>query len=326
VQASERLVLPVATPHAHYVSFPTEHAHHLGDRPERLLGEADFVLVLDTDVPWCPLDAGPPPSCAIVEVGADPLHAAIPVRSHRADVVIQSGIASFLEDLLAMAPAPDAALARRRGAWIASRRAAKAAASAVAGAGAAPTPALVARALGDVLDDDTVLVNELSLPVEEIAFSVPGSYYRSGSASGLGWAIGCALGIKLCSPAKKVVSVVGDGVYYLANPLAAHWIEAAYALPTLTVVLNNGVMGSIRNAVDDFYPRAGAGAAARPLTSLEPALPFHEVMRALGGHGEVVDDAGGLTEALARCQAAVGRGTPALLNVLLDGSVRCACP
>lgn len=309
---SERLLIPVATPHAHYLCLPSDHPHHLGDRPERLLQLADLVLVLDTDVPWCPLAAGPPAGAAVVEVGADPLHAAIPVRSHRADIVIHSGLAAFLTDLLALASRPEPELAAQRRAWIAAQSG--------NGAAAELGPALdgrqVARALGELLDQETVLINELSLPAAELPLRTPGSYYRAGSASALGWGLGCALGIKLAAPRKKVISVVGDGVYYLSNPLAAHWIEAAYKLPTLTVVLNNGGLGSISSAVADFYPRPGP-AGKPPLTSLEPRLPFAAVMTALGGYGETVTRAEQLAGALGRGARAVSGGRPALLDVLL---------
>lgn len=316
---SERLVIPVSTPHAHYLCFPTDHPHHLGDRPERLLKSADFVLVLDTDVPWCPLAAGPLPGTPVVEVGADPLHAAIPVRSHRADVVIHSGLAAFLTDLLASTVPPEPALRERRKAWIAAQREPRT--TALDEANAALTTTQVARALASIVDEKTVLVNELSLPVADLPLRTPGSYYRAGSASALGWGLGCSLGIKLAAPHKKVVSVVGDGVYYLGNPLAAHWIEAAYKVPTLTIVLNNGGLGSISSAVADFYPRAPGDTLDKPkppLTSLEPCLPFEQVMTALGGYGEAVTRTNELLSALARGVEAVSHGRPALLNVLLD--------
>lgn len=313
---SERLTIPVATPHAHYLCFPADHPHYLGDRPERLLKLADFVLVLDTDVPWCPLGAGPLASTPVVEVGADPLHAAIPVRSHRADVVLHSGIAAFLTDLLAHTVPPDPSLAAKRQAWIAAQREPPGAAASQVQVEALDA-AFVARALAEVFDEDTVLVNELSLPAAGLPLRAPGSYYRAGSASALGWALGCSLGIKLAAPRKKVVSVVGDGVYYLCNPLAAHWIEAAYSAPTLTLVLNNGGLGSISSAVDDFYPRADA-ARKRPLTSLEPRLQFEKVMTALGGYGEAVTLASELRSALGRGTGAVSRGEAALLNIFLQ--------
>lgn len=83
-EAAERHGFGVLTPDDFYMSFPPAHAQHLGFRNDRALRETDFVLVLDTEVPWYPLANGP--QALTVHVSADPLVQNIPLRSHRGDV------------------------------------------------------------------------------------------------------------------------------------------------------------------------------------------------------------------------------------------------
>lgn len=126
------------------------------------------------------------------------------------------------------------------------------------------------------------IFNELSLPAEQISFNSPGSYFRSGSASALGWAMGAAVGFKAAQPASLPVAVVGDGVYYLSNPLAAHWLAQKH--PTLTIVLNNQGMKSVH---------------ANPhFTDLSPTFDFGAISRAAGGFGAKVSAATEFDQAL----------------------------
>ena len=49
---------------------------------------------------------------------------------------------------------------------------------------------------------------------------------------------------------------------------------------------------------------------------------YDEIARALGGHGELVEQPGDIRPALERAAAAVADGKPALVNVVTDWSAR----
>lgn len=310
--------LAVAAPNAHYMSLPADHPCLIGPDAESALAEADFVLVLDVDVPWCPLEKGPGRGAKVVSAGPDPLFGRIPMRSHRSDLALTASPRSVLEGLLARlsGKAP-----RARATWVAARRAAfergLAARRKTALASRVLTEDFVAVRLSERLNN-AVIFNELSLNGELLRPSEPGSYFRSGSASGLGWGFGAALGHALAEPRKTTIAVLGDGAYYLSNPAAAHWAARAHGLPVVVVVLNNGGMPSLRAPVDRFYPGGAAAKSGRyAFTDLRPAGDFAALAEAFGGKGLTVRRPAELGPALDSALKASRQGRHALVDVRL---------
>ena len=132
----------------------------------------------------------------------------------------------------------------------------------------------------------------------------------------MGWGFPAALGIKLASPEKQVVALLGDGAYMFSNPTACHLIAQTQKLPLLTVIYNNALYGAVRRATLDMY---GTGVAAEDDGRLLAELPnpaFEKLVEAHGGHGEVVEHPAALPAALKRAMAAVRGGQQALVNVI----------
>ncbi|MCA9672285.1 MAG: cyclic nucleotide-binding domain-containing protein, partial [Myxococcales bacterium] len=205
--------------------------------------------------------------------------------------------------------ADDAAAARRREAG-----------EALEGDGT-PRPASVGIALHGLWDARCTLINELHLPPDALPLMAPGSYFRTGSASGLGWGIGVGLGIRMAAPERTVIAVVGDGAFLFGNPLVVLWQSLAGELPLLLVVLDNSGMASIRAQVRKAYPD---GAAVRRddfvFTDLSPSLDLAAVARAAGARGETVERASELEGALRRGLDAVRSGHAALVHVKLGAT------
>lgn len=247
---SDRHGLAVVTPDDFYMSFPHNHPNHLGFRHSSALREADLVIVLDTEVPWYPLENGPRDDAQVIHVGSDPLFQSIPIRSHRGDSFVRSDPRQFL---LALDHArPKEALVVGRNSWIQlkkidSRKSPRTLADGLDAQG-------VSSVLSEILDKNTTLINELGLVPETLACQYPGQYFRSGSASPLGWGVGCGLGIALGKPEQTIIVCVGDGVFYFSPVLAALTFAAEKKIAFLLVVLNNGGMRSIAGAAQEFYP------------------------------------------------------------------------
>jgi acetolactate synthase-1/2/3 large subunit len=159
----------------------------------------------------------------------------------------------------------------------------------------------VSRAIGDVLDDRTIVVNEYDLDATQCTFTRPGTYFAAPPSGGLGWGLGAALGAKLASPDRDVICCVGDGAYIFGSPTASHFVSRAYNLPVLFVVFNNRTWNAVKRAVQT-YARDGWAVRtdAMPLTALEPAPDYEMLCRASGGHGEKVEDPAALPDALRR--------------------------
>jgi acetolactate synthase-1/2/3 large subunit len=198
---------------------------------------------------------------------------------------------------------------RRRQAW-------EAAATAQAGKSTIGF-AWVARCIEEILDDDTVLVNEYPLDRRHTAFTRPGSYFASPHSSGLGFGFGAALGLKLADPAKTVIATLGDGAYFFAEPLSCHFVQRAHRLPLLTVIFNNQRWEAVKSAALGLHPEGWAKSTGHfPLTELTPSPRFEEVVKAFDGHGERVETPAEVGPALKRGLAAVREGRQALLNIL----------
>jgi acetolactate synthase I/II/III large subunit len=309
--------------HTH-LNFPQDHPLHGGFDASPYFGRADAIVVVESDVPWFPSGAHPRPETKLIHVASDPLFSRYPVRGFEADVALAGQprlTLHALADAVRTMVEPSVTAERRRRAeeehgrlreeWAGRARAA-----------ATQSPiemAWVSKCVGDVIDDQTIVVNEYDLDASQACFTVPGSYFASSPAGGLGWGLGAALGAKLAAPEKTVITCVGDGAYMFGAPTAAHWVSRAYNLPTLTVIFNNRVWNAVKRSVHSFAKDGWAARSAQmPLTELDPPPDYELVCQASGGWAEKVEDPKALPDALARALKVVQQEKrQALLNVIV---------
>ncbi len=313
VRFAETLGAPVFDQFHTYVNFPQDHPLHAGFEPldgrfepAAHLSEADVILVLESDVPWFPQLNRPKPEARVIHVAVDPLFSRYPVRGFPADLALAGTprlTLAALADALAGRVDP-VAVAERRRRWTqaGARRREAALAKGQAARAEAPLNMLwVSRAIGDVLDDRTIVVNEYDLDPAQCTFTRPGTYFAAPPSGGLGWGLGAALGAKLASPERDVICCVGDGAYIFGSPTASHFVSRAYNLPVLFVVFNNRTWNAVKRAVQTYAPDGwGVRTDAMPLTALEPSPDYEMLCQASGGHGEKVEDPAALPDALRR--------------------------
>jgi acetolactate synthase-1/2/3 large subunit len=72
-----------------------------------------------------------------------------------------------------------------------------------------------------------------------------GTVYQPSSIGGMGYALPAAMGAKLTSPERDCVAVCGDGGF--AMTMNALFTAAQYKIPVVTVVLNNSVLGWVKD-------------------------------------------------------------------------------
>jgi acetolactate synthase-1/2/3 large subunit len=303
---AEALGAPVFDQFHTYVNFPQDHPLHGGFEAAPHLAEADAILVIESDVPWFPQMNRPKPETRVVHLGVDPLFSRYPVRGFPADLAL-AGTPRLALAALADAVArrvDKAAVAERRQRWTAAgaRRREAAAAKSRAVQGDTPIDMLaLSRAIGECVDDRTIVINEYDLDATQCTFTRPGTYFAAPPSGGLGWGLGAALGAKLAAPDHRVICCVGDGAYIFGSPTASHFVSRAYNLPVLFVVFNNRTWNAVKRAVQTY---ARDGWAVRtdsmPLTALEPSPDYEMICRASGGHGEKVEDPAALADALRR--------------------------
>jgi acetolactate synthase-1/2/3 large subunit len=167
--------------------------------------------------------------------------------------------------------------------------------------------------LMQVLDRDAVVVGDggdfVSYAGRVMETYEPGCWMDPGPFGCLGAGPGYAMAAKLARPDKQVCLLLGDGAFGFAglefDTLVRHGI------PAVGVMGNNGIWALEKHPMEAIY---GYSVAA----DLQPELRYDEVVKALGGHGELVRRPDELQPALER---AFGSGKPALVNVLTDPSV-----
>ena len=306
---AERFALPVISYRPRYVNISTDHPMHMGYEPGAYLPDADAILVLDCDVPWIPSLHKLNPDAKVIHLGADPLYENYPVRGFQCDLGIRGSAGTSIPMLEeAMASRQKSAQARidSRRSKIAGIKGDQAAANQariekIASGTAAMDNAWVAHCLNQLKQDDDILVSESQLALGNLSLRDPGSFFGTSPSGGLGWGLGASLGAKLGQKDKRVFCVVGDGSYMFGNPTPAHFVSAAYELPTLTVIMNNKMWGSVRKATLGLYPDGAASSSNQaPLTYLDPAPEYHKIVQASDGYGEEVSDPNDLQAALER--------------------------
>ena len=174
-------------------------------------------------------------------------------------------------------------------------------------------PLRIYHELAQLLDRDAVVIGDggdfVSYAGRVIDTYEPGCWMDPGPYGCLGSGPGYALAAKLARPDKQVVLLLGDGAFGFAglefDTLVRHGV------PVVGVMGNNGIWGLEKHPMEFLY---GYSVAA----DLQPGCRYDEVVRALGGHGELVEQPGELRPALER---AFSSGQPALVNVLTDPSV-----
>jgi len=329
-RAIEQLAHALGVAVVHYrprhLALSTEHPLHCGWDPHALLKEADVVLVVECDVPWIPKEGKPRADAKVIHIGPDPLFAAYPLRGFRADIALTGAVAPTLQLLWRAAQkqavSPKAIDERRNAISTLSEEIRKKARGGVTPMPAAITSKWLSACISQVLDDNTILVNEYPTVLEEIVIKQPGRYFGNPSSGGLGWGMGAALGAKLASPDKTVICAVGDGAYMFGNPTATHYVSEAMRLPVLFVIANNARWAAVHRSTLATYPKGHASETKQPpFATLEPSPRFEHVVQASGGYGERVTEPAKLMPALERALKAVKEEKrQAVLNVCLEAS------
>jgi acetolactate synthase I/II/III large subunit len=174
-------------------------------------------------------------------------------------------------------------------------------------------PLRVYHELGQVLDRDAVVIGDggdfVSFAGRVIETFEPGCWMDPGPYGCLGSGPGYALAAKLAHPDRQVCLLLGDGAFGFAGLEFDTFVR--HGLPIVGVMGNNGIWALEKHPMEFLY---GYSVAAE----LQPRCRYDEVVRALGGHGELVSEPGELRPALERAFAS---GKPALVNVLTDPEV-----
>lgn len=340
---SEAWALPVVDRGARH-NMPSRHPHCLTDLADELLAEADLVLALDVrdlygalrpeDVPRArgPRRRQLPGDCRVVAVGQEAVPQSSWVPDYAAAEHVDHEIlvpgAVVVEQLLASEGAsPDPEMVRERQRRLAQARATlEATWQEEAARDRDMDPVSTARLsaeLGAALEGSAyVLTYCRFMPWPRRTWDLDGrrnTHIGRSAGEGLGYALSASVGAALaCKESGRIaVDIQGDGdLLYVPGAL---WTAAAYELPLLVVVHNNGGYHQDRLHQATMAERRGRGGARGGvgIDLTAPDVGFCELARGLGVWAEEpVRAPGALRPALDRAVAHVrDTGGPALVDV-----------
>ena len=323
-QLAEQFAIPVAQPNGRFFNMRSSHPMNLGFQPVRLLDRADLLISVDCEIPWMAMRKLPDPSARVAHLGVDPLYVQYPNRAYRGDLIVhgaaRAGLTMLIDALGEYAASMGPAIAERRTivaevreqrrVELAARREQVRVAKTIA-------PAWIGDCLAEAVPADTIIANELGFPNDTLKLEQPRCFLGNGTAGGLGYAMGAALGAKLAARRRTVVVAVGNGSYMFGNPTPFHYVAQAMNLPVLTIVSNNSRWQAVDASTRYVFP-AGYAAALdpMPIVDLSPSPDFCKVAEASGAHAERVTDPAALPAAIRRALDQVAGGRQALLDVI----------
>jgi acetolactate synthase-1/2/3 large subunit len=136
----------------------------------------------------------------------------------------------------------------------------------------------------------------------------PGHYVKGGPLGCMGVGVPFAIGTKVAYPDRQVALISGDGA--MGMNFMEFETAVRHRIPFVAVVCNDQSWGMTKHQLWLTYGRE------RPTLGVElPLIPFHEIVKVLGGYGELVTEPSQLRGALDR---AFSSGTPSLINVTTD--------
>lgn len=329
MELCDRLSIPVIESVPQMMNFPADHPMHCGyqwneDFQHPILEEADFVLVIDSDVPWIPTKNKPKQDATIYYLDADPLKEDMPLwyipskRFFRADSLV--ALHQINQQLAEMKALADDEIIKRRKTVTAYHDDMKAAAKvAETLEGDVITPEYLTACVRAVMDDQTIILNEgitsYGAITTHMEANKPGSYYSSGAGS-LGWNGGAAIGAKLANPDKTVISLTGDGSYLFSIPSVVHTMAEQYETPFLTVIYNNFGWNAPKHSTLGVHPDGIAKTHNQFWNNFNQNSQLAKVAEATGNaYAAVVEDPNELPAILQTAIDHVKNGRSAVLDV-----------
>ncbi len=138
-------------------------------------------------------------------------------------------------------------------------------------------------------------------------YTKPRTLLTSGGLGTMGYGLGAAIGAKTGCPDKTVVNIAGDGCFRMnMNEIAT---AVRHEIPVIEVVINNHVLGMVRQWQDLFYDRRYSA------TVLRDSVDFAKLAEAMGAVGITVTTEAEFSEAFSK---ALEMNRPVLIDCQID--------
>ena len=135
----------------------------------------------------------------------------------------------------------------------------------------------------------------------------PRTFLTSGGLGTMGYGLGAAIGAQAANPDRQVVNIAGDGCFRMnMNEIAT---AVRQKLPLIEVIVNNHVLGMVRQWQDLFYEKRYSA------TILDDSVDFVKLAEAMGATGYRVSTCAEFREAF---QKALQEKMPVVIDCIID--------
>ncbi|MBQ3150502.1 MAG: biosynthetic-type acetolactate synthase large subunit [Clostridia bacterium] len=172
------------------------------------------------------------------------------------------------------------------------------------------TPKAILDIMNENTEDDTVIATDVGQhqmwTAQEYRFRKPRTLVSSGGLGTMGFGLGAAIGANV-GTGNRVVLVTGDGSFGMnLNELAT---AVTYNIPITVVLLDNGVLGMVRQWQTLFFDKHYSS------TTLKRKTDFSLLAKAFGAKGVAVDSEEAFREAF---KASMAESGPFVIDCKID--------
>lgn len=158
---------------------------------------------------------------------------------------------------------------------------------------------------------DAIIVTEVGQhqmwAAQYYKYSRPRTLLTSGGLGTMGYGLGAAIGAQVANPDRQVVNFAGDGCFRMnMNEIAT---AARQKLPLIEVIVNNHVLGMVRQWQDLFYHKHYSA------TVLDDGVDYVKLAEALGATGLRATTREEFDDAFSKALAAPG---PVVIDAVID--------
>lgn len=142
-------------------------------------------------------------------------------------------------------------------------------------------PQYIIEKIRELADENTIITTEVGQnqmwTAQFYKFTKPRTFLSSGGLGTMGYGLGASIGAQVALPDRQVFNISGDGCFHMnCNELST---AVKYNIPIIVVVLNNQVLGMVRQWQSLFYDKRFSS------TTLEKATDIVKLAEAFGATG-----------------------------------------
>ncbi|MDE7328806.1 MAG: biosynthetic-type acetolactate synthase large subunit [Clostridia bacterium] len=172
-------------------------------------------------------------------------------------------------------------------------------------------PHQIIQAISDEVGEDGIIVTDVGQhqmwAAQYSKRTKSRSFLTSGGLGTMGYGYGAAIGAQKAYPNRRVAHVTGDGSFHMnLNELCT---SVSFGLPIVSIVINNSVLGMVRQWQTQFYGKRYSQ------TTLERATDYVKLAEAFGGVGFRATTLDELKKAL---KEAYATGKPCIIEAIID--------